>query len=183
MDIMGYVLIGIAVTSLLVIRFLDPLEKYDKTLDDPDHKTTGSVGGLYLGSSAMSVSKKYRREQITFSSKDEKLLGSLEKFVQGAELEEKGFLSKDSDKANQGRNQVIDAFKVIKRLDPSFSNLASLLKHHSAGVRMETAARLLATNKESALPVLQEIDKEKGILGFTARMTIQQWEKGKSHPD
>lgn len=42
------VLIGFIILCVAIIVYLDPLEKYDKSLDDPDHKKTdlGVTGGI-----------------------------------------------------------------------------------------------------------------------------------------
>lgn len=138
------------------------------------------MGNLYLGQWATQVKN---RVKITFLSEDTKIIDALEEFIKGAELHGKGILESDPDMANRGIRQVMDASKIIKKLDPSFSNLKPLLKHHNVSVRMAAAARLLATDKELALPVLGEIDKQRGFLGFTAHMIIQQWEKGELHLD
>ena len=41
MDIFGAILIGIVLIFIAVMLIFDPLEKYDKTLNDPDHKVVG----------------------------------------------------------------------------------------------------------------------------------------------
>jgi hypothetical protein len=44
MDVLGVVVIAILFISLAVIVFWDPLEKYDKNLDSPDFKISGTYG-------------------------------------------------------------------------------------------------------------------------------------------
>jgi hypothetical protein len=179
MDILAAIFMGILLISLLVIIFFDPLEKYDKTLDDPDHKVFGGVlSQLYFGQWGSLVSN---RMKLTFSSKDTKMLNALEQFVKGAEKHEDAMSKNDPATASEGAHQLMAAFRIIKKLDPSLSDLKSLLEHENVSVRSAAAARLLPIDEQLALPILEEIEKQKGRAGFNAHMVIQQWKKGELH--
>jgi hypothetical protein len=49
MDIVAVILVGIVIVFVAVMLLFDPLEKYDKTLDDPDHKVGGLAEDYWYG--------------------------------------------------------------------------------------------------------------------------------------
>jgi hypothetical protein len=79
------------------------------------------------------------------------------------------------------------AFKTLKKTfvelkdnkDYGVEKLLCLLKHEEAYVRLWAAAHTLQVNPNAAKKTLNQLTKLPGFIGFTARMTIDEWEKGK----
>ncbi len=83
--------------------------------------------------------------------------------------------------------------ELYDRLRASFHQLRSLgtsghgafqalLRDPSPSVRAWVAAQLLAEGDLDALSVLRDLVQEKGVGGFNARMTIQEYEAGRLKP-
>ncbi|MBE5903809.1 MAG: DUF2019 domain-containing protein [Pseudobutyrivibrio sp.] len=53
-----------------------------------------------------------------------------------------------------------------------------LLNHENGYVRFHTACALLHVKNEEALSTLQSLAEKKGILGFSAKMTVSEYKKG-----
>lgn len=64
MEIIGTILVIILIVFLLVMAIFDPLEKYDKTLDDPDHKISGTYTDYVYGRMPTRVSGKVYTKKI-----------------------------------------------------------------------------------------------------------------------
>lgn len=53
-----------------------------------------------------------------------------------------------------------------------------LLNHENEYVRLHVSCALLHVKNKEAINVLSDLAKKKGILGFSAKMTISEYEKG-----
>ncbi|HVH66214.1 MAG TPA: hypothetical protein VM674_09265, partial [Candidatus Acidoferrum sp.] len=56
--------------------------------------------------------------------------------------------------------------------------LLSLLNDKDLAVRISAAAHLLKTDPDKAKPVLEEAGHEPGLIGFNAKMTLREYERG-----
>jgi hypothetical protein len=92
---------------------------------------------------------------------------------QHAKAIEKG----DYQAVNKNYGIVINAVKFIKSQN-EIDALLDFLTYPSVGVRLSAAIFLLPQYEGKALNVLQEIAGKTGILSLTAKMTIDEWEKG-----
>lgn len=64
MDLLEAILIGLVIITIVIMVAFDPLEKYDKTLDDPDHKVVGdSLMELRFGQWWNSAPKRKRKKK------------------------------------------------------------------------------------------------------------------------
>ena len=57
--------------------------------------------------------------------------------------------------------------------------LIGLLEHESPHVRGWVSAELLSSGTKVAIPVLENLSKAEGLLGTTAKISLQQYEAGK----
>lgn len=57
--------------------------------------------------------------------------------------------------------------------------LLPLLQHETTGVRTWTASHALEFAPEQALPVLEELASDEGIIGFNAQTTLSEWRAGR----
>ncbi len=57
-------------------------------------------------------------------------------------------------------------------------NFLELLNHENDYVRLHVACALLHEKTEEALNTLKYLSEKKGILGFSAKMTISEYKKG-----
>ena len=56
--------------------------------------------------------------------------------------------------------------------------LLDLLEHDNAFVRCSAAADTLRIDEQRATSALKDLTKERGIVGFNAKMILQEWKKG-----
>ena len=58
------------------------------------------------------------------------------------------------------------------------ANFLELLNHENDYVRLHVSCALLHVKNEDAVNTLSDLAKKEGILGFSAEMTISEYEKG-----
>ena len=88
-------------------------------------------------------------------------------------------LEGDGKEANRQYHRLNAVYAEIRRRDPErLQALRLLLGNDDRGVRLWAAAHLLPTSDPAAVSTLHALVAEKGPLGFSARMTLRQWEKG-----
>jgi len=104
---------------------------------------------------------------------DKALLKFEEAAIKHAEATEQG----DYKTGNKNYAVISKAILFLKEHN-SISRLADFLSHSSVGVRMWSATYLLPVLEKEGLQVLKQIASETGILAFTAKTTISEWEKG-----
>jgi hypothetical protein len=104
---------------------------------------------------------------------DTALLKFEEAAIKHAEATEQG------DYKTGNKNYAVIA-KVIAYLKEhnDIDKLFDFLNHSSIGVRMWAATYLLPIKETEGLRVLKQIASETGILSFTAKTTVSEWEKG-----
>lgn len=74
--------------------------------------------------------------------------------------------------------------KIILQLKSrnSLVELMPLLEYSNNYVRLDTACILISIYSEECKKTLQQLIDVGGMVGFTAKMTIQEWEKGNIRP-
>lgn len=74
---------------------------------------------------------------------------------------------------------IIQRIRIEMKKDPQYVvKLEPLLQHDNEYVRLEAAFDLLPILSERAENVLSELSKKRGLNGFEAEMTLQEWKKG-----
>ncbi len=74
---------------------------------------------------------------------------------------------------------IIQRIRIEMKKDPQYVvKLEPLLQHDNEYVRLEAAFDLLPILTERAENVLSELSKKRGLNGFEAEMTLQEWKKG-----
>ena len=73
------------------------------------------------------------------------------------------------------RQIVVEVKRDYESTDGKFDEL---LKHPNNYVRLHAAFCLLSHNPKEAEAVLVDISHMRGLLGFEAEMTLQEWKKG-----
>lgn len=74
---------------------------------------------------------------------------------------------------------IIQRIRIEMKKDPQYVvKLEPLLQHDNEYVRLEAAFDLLPILSERAENVLSELSKKRGLNGFEAKMTLQEWKKG-----
>lgn len=87
----------------------------------------------------------------------------------------------EPDRANRAYKAMVQALEAIQAHGPAGREvLLSLLKDEDLAVRISAAAHLLKTDSDKAKPVLEEAGREPGLIGFNAKMTLREYERG--HP-
>src|SRR4051812_45451301 len=103
----------------------------------------------------------------------------VKEYREGALMHGVGTNSGDHKKANEGYSKLNAAYKIIKSEDPELNSLKELLNDEDSSVKSWAAAHLLLVDPKIAEPVLEEIAKEKGLVAFSAEMTLEQWRNNK----
>uniref|UniRef100_A0AB33JHI9 DUF2019 domain-containing protein n=1 Tax=Prevotella sp. GTC17262 TaxID=3236797 RepID=A0AB33JHI9_9BACT len=80
--------------------------------------------------------------------------------------------------ANKSYQAIAKSARSLKETN-SLKPLSKLLDSESVGARMWAATYLLPVFERNAVQILQTIASGNNIHSLTAKMTIEQWEKGK----
>ncbi len=79
--------------------------------------------------------------------------------------------------ANKYAKKIINCYLQLKEMGKT-NELSKLLKSENENVRLWAATHTLQTNEVEAKQVLHELVVKPGLNGFSAEMTLRQWEKG-----
>lgn len=79
--------------------------------------------------------------------------------------------------ANKSYQVIAKSARYLKETN-SIKQLSKLLDSESVGVRMWAATYLLPIFERNAMQILQSIASGNNIHSLTAKMTIDEWEKG-----
>lgn len=102
---------------------------------------------------------------------------ALEIFKKSAFLHGQATLSGEHKIANKEYKNISKAISFLKKND-SVSSLEKFLSIDSVSVKLWAASYLLDVDEYKALTVLSEIiDYDTSILGFNAKMTMEEWKK------
>lgn len=85
--------------------------------------------------------------------------------------------SGDHKNANSQSNTIR---KIRKQLSMSceLELLIPCMQHENDYVKLNVASSLIPLLPDESKKILKELEKKKGILGFEAKMFLQEWEKG-----
>ena len=93
---------------------------------------------------------------------------------------EKGEGSEDPSRDHDLHQAMSDAFhQLYAQGQRGREAFLALLSDESPLVRSWVAAQLLSEGCENAKSVLEELEKQEGMLGFDAEMTLQEYRKGR----
>ena len=82
-------------------------------------------------------------------------------------------------KVNRNASAMRKIMKQIKMKDPCYvEKLECLLEHENDYVRLHVAFDLLPALTDKAEKTLLDLLNKRGLLGFEAKMTLQEWKKG-----
>lgn len=85
----------------------------------------------------------------------------------------------DAKKVNKCANIIRKIRTELKKDSPIYvEKLEPLLVHENDYVRLKTAFDLLPILTEQAEEVLVELSNKKGLIGFEAEMTLEEWKRG-----
>ena len=93
---------------------------------------------------------------------------------------EKGNFASPAKRDKALHTQLASSVKLLREKGvPGTIAFEELLKHESPHVRCWVASELLAAGITKAIPILDELSLEVGLLGTSARMVLQQYEAGR----
>jgi hypothetical protein len=88
-------------------------------------------------------------------------------------------LSGDYETGNRNAAVIARIYRELRRRGPAAqSALLDLLRHEDAGVRGWAGAHAMDFAPRQAIPVLEKLAGERNAIGFSAKMTLEVWEKG-----
>ncbi|WP_439483670.1 hypothetical protein [Cyclobacterium plantarum] len=90
------------------------------------------------------------------------------------------FIQDGNDKsANKIHSKIRSLVKRIRESDSEVKNeFYKLLTHPNSSVRLWTAIELIGTDPEKSKGVLEEIQREKEVIGLTASSLLKMWKDG-----
>ncbi len=108
-----------------------------------------------------------------------KLEKILEEFISAC-IKNGEFLNNGDSKNANKQYRVISRCKgdLKAKEEYGLAKITPYLEHQEKYVRLWTASILLEIEPLRSKEVLIELSKEKGNLGFTAEVTLSEWEKG-----
>ncbi|HEY9061487.1 MAG TPA: DUF2019 domain-containing protein [Pseudobacteroides sp.] len=106
----------------------------------------------------------------------EKLIQTL---VQESIKQEEATLVGDSNMMNKQYAKIRKIRESLRRIgNIAFSDIISLLSHENSYVRYNASFVIIPFFPEEAKKTLVEISKLNSSIGFTAEMTLREWDKG-----
>lgn len=88
--------------------------------------------------------------------------------------------SGDSRAANRAHKRLALAYRTLRARGPgSQAKLLSLIRDRDVGVRAWVAAHALEFSPAAGEPVLVDLAAQPGLVGFGAKMTLQEWRAGR----
>jgi hypothetical protein len=102
----------------------------------------------------------------------------IQKYRESAILHGEGTLSGDSGKTNLAYDELMKIYQKLKK-DNLLSELKVLTKDSNSSVRVWSATHLLPLFEKESINVLDEVSKEKSLIGFTASMSLKEWRTGR----
>ena len=83
----------------------------------------------------------------------------------------------NSKKANKEYTKIKINYDILKA-ENSLKELLPYLEHNEDYVKLWVSAHLLNIEEIKAMEVLERLSKKKEMIGFEAKMTLEQWKKG-----
>ena len=87
--------------------------------------------------------------------------------------------NRDFEAGNQFATDLGRLGKALREAESGKRLLLQVLTHEDPYVRIWAAGDCLSFAPNVAVPVLEEIEATKGLLGTTARMTLSEWKAGR----
>ncbi len=84
----------------------------------------------------------------------------------------------DYNRGNKQYKAIVKTYKQLKDQKGGIEALHQLMYHSNLSVQSWAASVLLDIYTEEAEKVLQSIADGHGLVGFSAKMTLQEWKKG-----
>ena len=100
----------------------------------------------------------------------EKFIDASIKYGEAIEQGESKTANKQSSVIRKIRKQLVESCK-LDILIPS-------LQHENDYVKLNVASSIIGTLPKDAREVLRELQSRKGLVGFEAKMFLQEWDKG-----
>ncbi len=105
---------------------------------------------------------------------------SVEKFTAAAQAHAIFTEQGDSTSANKAYNDVVSARDEMRNFpDHGIAALKDLLIDSDPGVRLWASYYLLPTATAFATNTLADLSSESGLVAFSAKMTLQEWNAGR----
>lgn len=83
----------------------------------------------------------------------------------------------NSKKSNRAYDKINDIEQKLVE-NNSLTHLVDLMEHSNDYVRFLATSKLLSIKPQKARETLLELSNQRNLLGFSAKMTLVEWEKG-----
>ena len=100
----------------------------------------------------------------------EKFINASIKYGEAIELGESKTANKQSSVIRKIRKQLVESCKL--------DILAPSLQHNNDYVKLNVASSIIGILPDDAREVLGELQSKKGLVGFEAKMFLQEWDRG-----
>jgi hypothetical protein len=88
-------------------------------------------------------------------------------------------LSGDYKLGNKQIDIINDAYNILHRTEEGKKILKELMSYPNSGVQLWAATHSLPYVPEEAKKILNEIHSKNDLIGFSAGVTLKEWENGK----
>ena len=106
----------------------------------------------------------------------------LDEYVTSAIAHGQATLSGANREGGRHADNIARLYSAIRSLGTvARQSLLALLEHNDHSVRVWAAAHSLEYAPEMAKPVLEVEASRPGMIGFSAKMTLEEWRKGRLH--
>ena len=100
-------------------------------------------------------------------------------YVKHSQEHGNGTKNGDYIRTNKAYDRIIETYKeIIKFGEEGQQALLELLEHNNLSVSGWAATHSLEFSEEKAIEALEKITLNDGIIGFDAKMVLEQWKKG-----
>jgi HEAT repeat protein len=111
---------------------------------------------------------------------DPEVLALVDAFAEAAEKRGAALANGSPDIANREFDRCVEIYRSLKRTGLAATDaLLALLERKNLDVRLAAASLLLEFHPERAETVLRDLSTERGLVGFTAQMTLEEWSAGR----
>lgn len=110
---------------------------------------------------------------------DKEISELVKRYVDSARVHGEATKLGNARKANRAYKEIVRAFLELEKYgDEGTTALMLTLGAEESAVRTWGATHLLKSHPERALPVLADVAREKSLVGFSAKVTLEEWTNG-----
>ena len=117
--------------------------------------------------------------RLDHSLKGQRIEALKQQYIHYAQTHRQGIKKGDHRIANKAYDQLVGSYRELRALGKGGTDvLKELMDHEDDSVRAWAATHSLRTDTSKAVQTLKDVAKGPGMTAFSARMVLEEWEKG-----